>query len=95
MGEIVSLLLFFQSYAHRSYLGIVTVGAYPWDEDDNMLDCNIVLNEFELYNVHFRTWESMTPPFISPTMGEILSLLFFYKNDIGIHWPNHFTKKPN
>ena len=48
-----------------------------------VLDCGIEVSQFDLqssYYVHF--WTNI--PLISPAMGWIVSLLFFYKEDFGI-----------
>ena len=53
----------------------------------NLLDCDIVVSEFELqlrYYVHFWTLREGMDPLITPVMGQILPLLFFYKDGFGI-----------
>ena len=56
------------------------------------IDCGLVISEFELqsrYYVHFRanTLGKGMNPLIPPAMGQILSLLFFKKDDFGIKLP--------
>ena len=55
----------------------------------NVMDCNLIVSEFELqlfYYIHYRTntlgkyMNSIVPP----TMGQIVPLLFFYKDGFGI-----------
>ena len=62
----------------------------PRDTVANVLDCGIKVSEFESqsrYKVPFRTntigkgVNSLIPP---PVMGEIVPLLFFYKDSFGI-----------
>ena len=55
----------------------------------NVLNCKIVVSEFELqshYYVHFRinTLGKGMNSLILPAMGEKIPLLLFYKNDFGI-----------
>ena len=54
-----------------------------------MLDCDIVVSEFELqsrYNVHFLTYtlgKGMNPV-IAQAVSQIVPLMFFYKDGFGI-----------
>ena len=55
-----------------------------------VLNCSLELNEIELqspYYIHFRTdiLKKVINLLISPAMGWIVSLLFFYKNSFGIY----------
>ena len=54
----------------------------------NVLDCDIVSDfKLQLQNyIHFRTntLEKGINSFITPAIGWIVPLLFFYKNDFGI-----------
>ena len=60
----------------------------------NVLNCNIAVSEFEFqscYYVHFRTntlkesYELSYPPL--PAMDEIVTQLYFYKDNFGINKP--------
>ena len=64
-------------------------GGSPHDVVVNVLDSYIVVSEFELQSgnyVHFRTntLEKGMNPFILQVMGEIVPLLFFFKNGFSI-----------
>ena len=53
-----------------------------------VLDCDIVIKEFELQSrnyVHFRTYtlRKAMNPFLPPAMGCIIPLLLFYKDGTG------------
>ena len=53
------------------------------------MDCRIIVSEFVLkscYYVHFRanTLGKGIKPLILPAMGQIVPLLFFWKNNFGI-----------
>ena len=57
----------------------------------NVLDCNIVVSEFELQSIYYVHVRTNTPgkgmnPHIFPFMGYIVQLLFFYKNGFGIEY---------
>ena len=55
----------------------------------NVRDCGLEVNEFELqsgYYVHFRTetcWKDMKSLIFS-AIDQIVSYVFFYKDDVGI-----------
>ena len=58
----------------------------PHDVMANVLDCDIVIREFELqtrHYVHLRT-NTLGKGMSSPTMDPIVSLLFFDKDGFGI-----------
>ena len=60
----------------------------------NVLDCDILVSEFELqsrYYVYFRinTLGKGMSPLIFPAMGKIVSLLFIYKDSFGIKQPTN------
>ena len=55
----------------------------------NELDWDIVIYEFELQSRHYIQFQTNTPveemnSLISPAMGWIVRLLFFYKHHLGI-----------
>ena len=60
----------------------------------NVLDCDIVINEFEFqsrYYVHFRAntfGKGMNSLIPHPAIGKIISLLDSYKDAFGIKWLN-------
>ena len=62
----------------------ISVKRGPHGEVANVLDCDIVVSEFELqlrYYIHFRTnthGGKVWLPLSSPAMCQILPLLFFY-----------------
>ena len=58
----------------------------------NVLNCGIVVSEFELQSRHYVDFQSSTlekgmSPLIHPTIGQIIPLLIFYKGGFDIKYP--------
>ena len=70
----------------------------------NVLDCDIVVSEFELQQRYYNYFRTNTlgknmSPLVLPVMGQIVPLLFFYKEALALNNPRrlicHKTNKPD